>query len=152
MPPVLRKRVHPPHPQTITIKKKRESKDRTRLRGGRLRAENPAKATIEKSIQTPYQYIPIDGANNEIRILTIVPGKFRDKIRILINVTRLTKDIKPEFEALSYAWGSSRRLGHIYVGEFGNVTLEVTRNLAIALLYLWYEDRPRKLWIDAICS
>lgn len=51
----------------------------------------------------------------------------------------------------SYAWGSRDEPVHIEVGSSGTHTLSVTRNLGTALLYLRYHDRPRKLWIDAIC-
>ena len=62
----------------------------------------------------------------------------------------MTEDFVPDFEALSYAWGSSENPVNIFLGESGNHTLAVTQNLAEALPYLRYKDRARVLWIDAI--
>jgi hypothetical protein len=56
----------------------------------------------------------------------------------------------PNFEALSYAWDSTEHPVDIFVGPIGNHTLGVTQNLAEALPYLRFKDRPRVLWIDAI--
>jgi hypothetical protein len=39
----------------------------------------------------------------------------------------------------------------VFVGRTGNSTIQITRNLAIALPYLRNEDETRILWIDAIC-
>jgi len=52
------------------------------------------------------------------------------------------------FEALSYTWGSPTHKGPVAVN--GRVCL-LGGNLYAALLALRYEDRPRILWIDAIC-
>ncbi|KAJ9604474.1 hypothetical protein H2200_011310 [Cladophialophora chaetospira] len=57
----------------------------------------------------------------------------------------------PLYEALSYAWGSTESPALVTVGETGSAVFPVTRNLAIALLNLRYRDRPRTMWIDAIC-
>jgi len=54
------------------------------------------------------------------------------------------------FEALSYAWGSTKTLIEVNAGP-GTETISVTQNLATALPYLRYENTPRRLWIDAIC-
>jgi hypothetical protein len=57
----------------------------------------------------------------------------------------------PDFEALSYAWGSTEDPVDIFIGESGSCTLAVTRNLAEALPFLPFENKTRVLWIDAIC-
>ncbi|KAI1429762.1 HET-domain-containing protein [Xylaria sp. FL1777] len=69
----------------------------------------------------------------------------------------------PVYEALSYAWGSPEKDKIIEV-EVPRITAEtaspnsslhrqlpITRNLDLALRYLRFHDRPRALWIDAIC-
>ncbi|KAF5640054.1 uncharacterized protein FTJAE_4601 [Fusarium tjaetaba] len=53
-----------------------------------------------------------------------------------------------DYEALSYAWGSSGDQATIAVN---NTTLQVTQNLKDALTYLRHDSKPRPLWIDAIC-
>lgn len=63
-----------------------------------------------------------------------------------------TPDNVPEFEALSYAWGSAEEQLHIPVrSKSRRRKIDVTRDFEEALRYLRYEDRPRIFWIDAIC-
>ena len=100
----------------------------------------------------PYRYSPIDKGASEIRLMTLLPGPFGAKIRLIIRNTRLTEFRIPNYEALSYTWGSPTDLDYIYVQEDnGEKALAITPNLAEALRYLRYEDRSRVLWIDAIC-
>lgn len=58
----------------------------------------------------------------------------------------------PSYEALSYAWGSTQKNETIFLNT-GKTTrqLPVTTNLFIALRHLRYRDRPRTLWVDAVC-
>ena len=99
-----------------------------------------------------YRYSPIDKGASEIRLMTLLPGAFEAKVRITIKIVRLSESLKPGYEALSYTWGSATDLEHVYVhGDEGEKALAITKNLAEALRYLRYEDRPRVLWIDAIC-
>ncbi|RYP74958.1 hypothetical protein DL770_007511 [Monosporascus sp. CRB-9-2] len=65
---------------------------------------------------------------------------------------------KLRYEALSYTWGSSQSPGTVEVTRshkhwraMFTQTLRVNRNLAEAMRYLRYKDRPRIMWIDAIC-
>ncbi|KAH8665950.1 heterokaryon incompatibility protein-domain-containing protein [Tricladium varicosporioides] len=96
-----------------------------------------------------YQYSPLNGATGEIRLLTLLPGRFSSKIRIALDTALCTETEVPEFEALSYTWGSKADLVDIYIGD--NRRLAVTQNLAEALRYLRHKKTPRTLWIDAIC-
>ena len=97
---------------------------------------------------TPYQYTPLNEDVNEIRLFTLHEGDFDTDIRISIHTVPLVPDNPPIYEALSYAWGSTETPVDIQVGLS---TIAVTANLAEALPYLRYKDRPRILWIDAIC-
>ncbi|RYP51254.1 hypothetical protein DL768_003351 [Monosporascus sp. mg162] len=65
---------------------------------------------------------------------------------------------KLRYEALSYTWGSSQspdtvevKRSHKHWRAMFTSKLCVNRNLAEAMRYLRYEDRPRVMWIDAIC-
>ena len=99
-----------------------------------------------------YRYSPIDKEASEIRLMTLLPGTLDSKIYLTINSAVLSEILVPEYEALSYAWGSAKRSAKIFVVEFGRISaLAVTRNLVEALQNLRYEDKPRVLWIDAIC-
>ncbi|KAI0477382.1 HET-domain-containing protein [Xylariaceae sp. FL0804] len=75
----------------------------------------------------------------------------------------------PDYEALSYCWGSKRKRRTVLVVSPGTADtaatagpataspsagtrrLKITSNLAVALRYLRNSDRPRRMWIDAIC-
>ena len=96
----------------------------------------------------PYQYTPLSDDLKEIRLLTLHEGRFKADIHISIHTVPLTTDSPPIYEALSYVWGSPETPIDIQVGV---QTLSITRSLAEALPYLRYRDRPRILWIDAIC-
>lgn len=98
-----------------------------------------------------YEYAPLTEDKEEIRLLTLLPGPFASEIRLDLEVARFTPDHVPKFEAVSYTWGSAENLIDIFVGKSGNKTLSVTKNLAEALPYFRFENRPRVLWIDAIC-
>jgi hypothetical protein len=100
---------------------------------------------------SPYIYSPLREDAQEIRLLTLLPGRASSDIRLRLDPVPFTDDAVPEFEALSYTWGSPDNPVNIFVGASGFHTLPVTQNLAEALPYLRYEDKPRILWIDAIC-
>ncbi|KAL2073025.1 hypothetical protein VTL71DRAFT_10349 [Oculimacula yallundae] len=104
-------------------------------------------------LSSPYRYSPLNEEAEEIRILTLIPGKFSDDIRITLETITFPKDgsLIPSFEALSYAWGSVDNKINVFMGTEGSDVLAVTQNLAIALPYLRLEQEPRVLWIDAIC-
>jgi Heterokaryon incompatibility protein (HET) len=99
----------------------------------------------------PYVYPPLSPDSNEIRLLTLFPGKFEVETTVGIETVTLTENDWPQYEALSYTWGSLDHPVDICVGTASTTTLGVTQNLAIALPYLRLADRPRRLWIDAIC-
>jgi hypothetical protein len=93
---------------------------------------------------------PLDKEAQEVRLLTLLPGSFASEIRVCIQNWPFSGVYVPDFEAFSYTWGSAENLMTIF-GETGQKTLSITQNLARALPYLRYEDRPRLLWVDAIC-
>jgi hypothetical protein len=119
-----------------------------------------------------YLYSTLNEEAQEVRLLTILPGEKKSDIRVRLEVAGFTEGHVPEFEvddmslssvedsadwleqALSYAWGSKKHPIKVFVSDSNNPvdsTLAVTQNLAKALPYLRYKDRPRMLWIDAIC-
>jgi hypothetical protein len=102
------------------------------------------------TLHQPYQYRPLK-APHMIRLMTLLPGTFSSDIRVFLHTKRFEEHSKSNFEALSYAWGTTVDPVNIFVGKTGYHTLSVTQNLAEALPYLRYEKRPRVLWIDAIC-
>ena len=114
--------------------------------------ENASRLASSGGRRPQYHYSPIDKEVSEIQLMTLLPGTFGSRICLPIDSTVLSENSVPEYEALSYAWGSAKRSANIDVVEAGGESaLAVTRNLAEALQYLRYKDRPRVLWIDAIC-
>jgi hypothetical protein len=100
---------------------------------------------------TPYEYQQLDKEKNAIRLLTLLRGEVSDEIRLVLNHVSFDPENPPQYEALSYVWGSAANPASCRVGQTGNRTISITENLAIALPYLRYTDRARILWIDAIC-
>jgi Heterokaryon incompatibility protein (HET) len=103
-----------------------------------------------KQVDT-YRYLPLNEEASQIRLLTLLPGKFSAKIHIRFDIKQLTIDDCPSYEALSYVWGPTQDLVDIFIGSSTRYTLAITQNLARALPYLRYADKERVLWIDAIC-
>ncbi|KAF7917095.1 hypothetical protein BELL_0537g00070 [Botrytis elliptica] len=58
---------------------------------------------------------------------------------------------KPEYEALSYIWGSAENPITAHVLGESLATIQIGASLAVALRQLRYTDKPRILWIDSIC-
>jgi hypothetical protein len=111
-----------------------------RTRKTALRA--PRKAEIDRAAL----YEPLNPHRKEVRLLTIIPNEFAEDIHC--SLARVSLDDAPSYEALSYAWGPPRRTRLIYLNE---VPWAITNNLESALRHLRYLDRPRVLWIDALC-
>jgi len=70
--------------------------------------------------------------------------------------TQKSITFEPKFEAISYTWGSNADPQMVYVLDQDQTNqeeqqLEITANLASALMDLRYTDRSRALWVDAIC-
>ena len=87
-----------------------------------------------------------DLATGRIRLLTLHPStNSEDRIRCTLNEVSL--DDKPEYEALSYAWGLPEDVKEILVN--GRI-VTVRVNLYQALVHL-RKDKDRALWIDALC-
>jgi len=93
-----------------------------------------------------YSYQRVNSESHEIRTLTLFPGTTSDDIRCTLETASL--DINPSFEALSYVWGDTKQKRQIFLGGFSH---DVTTNLEVALRHLRYPDRPRILWVDALC-
>ncbi|CAG8953863.1 hypothetical protein HYFRA_00006756 [Hymenoscyphus fraxineus] len=100
----------------------------------------------------PYQYQPLNEREHEIRLVNILPGSRGSEMVVELQHCNLIPcGSNPQFEALSYTWGSPENGVEIKIGRIGHDALTVTQNLGVALQYLRYLDKPRTLWIDAIC-
>lgn len=84
--------------------------------------------------------------SDEIRLLTLLPGKPKDEIQCSLQIEPL--DNLPAFDALSYAWGDHNVTEPIIVE---NEPHQATVNLVMALRNLRKRKKRRLLWVDALC-
>ena len=96
---------------------------------------------------------------NHIRVLTIRQGFAGDTVECTLTTRPLTitepsfsvNQVLP-YEALSYHWGSGEATFKIKIYTEGFPgTFPIRPNLHAALNQLRLPDKPRRLWIDAIC-
>ena len=104
----------------------------------------PAIARIPPSTR-PFNYSLLRDAH--IRLIHLNVGARNDDLSIQIQ-ENVCLETAPVYEALSYTWGDSKKERNI---ACGSESIAITANLATALVYLRYTDRPRTLWIDQIC-
>ncbi|KAI6086931.1 HET-domain-containing protein [Hypoxylon rubiginosum] len=109
------------------------------LNGFRARFQTSPKASN-------YAYTPMDQADCQIRLVTIRPGTWPDKIECEVHVVSIDDD--PCYEALSYVWGDATKRKLISVDDRN---FDVTENLYFALRRLRRTASSRTMWIDAIC-
>lgn len=83
-----------------------------------------------------------------IRIFKIEPGKADEELKGTLSVIPLYNSPCYEYEALSYVWGPQNPPDHIFCDD--NV-LQITPNLGLALRRVRRLDKPRAVWIDALC-
>jgi len=89
---------------------------------------------------------------NDIRLLILLPGVLNAPVCCQLIATSL--GAAPEYEALSYVWGDSSMREPIGLRNLDSESIQtysVTSNCLAALRRLRYEDRPRTMWIDALC-
>lgn len=98
------------------------------------------------------QYSPL--ASHSIRLIRILPGEPSAPVRCTV-VQRHLED-HPEYDALSYAWGSNAKTHCIHVEpqdpSAPEMTLPVTRNYFRLLQHLRNTSiSTGEIWIDAVC-
>ncbi|KAJ4991558.1 heterokaryon incompatibility protein [Stagonosporopsis vannaccii] len=92
--------------------------------------------------------MPLDTDKHEIRLLHLEPAPFADDIKVRLETVSL--DDVPNYEALSYAWGTMPSPLPVLVDVCHFLT--ITENLDWALRCLRYRSQyNRVLWIDALC-
>lgn len=87
-------------------------------------------------------------STQHIRVLTLAPSEDVDAaLRCSLDQQRID-DSKTEYEAISYTWGDQERSQPL---RCNGTIINITPNLASALLCLRSQTSPRRLWADAIC-
>ncbi|KAH8762980.1 heterokaryon incompatibility protein-domain-containing protein [Hyaloscypha finlandica] len=97
---------------------------------------------------TPYEYQPIDDPKGKIRILILSPPASSDDPELRCNLTTAEISDSPSYEAVSYCWGTEALTERVHLPSG---ILAITKNLATGLRRLRFRDRPRHLWVDAVC-
>ncbi|KAI0128366.1 hypothetical protein BJ170DRAFT_324833 [Xylariales sp. AK1849] len=96
-----------------------------------------------------YQYLPLPSNGSCIRLLRLLPSQ--DKAAVIkceIFHASLEDEDRQLYQALSYSWGDTSRTVDI---ELSGCTFAATINLEAALRALRYPDKPRVMWVDAVC-
>ncbi|KAK6087033.1 ankyrin and HET domain-containing protein [Seiridium cupressi] len=104
-----------------------------------------------------YKYVRLE--ESQMRLLTLLPGKFQDPIKcsmktvdsLVFDLQRVICDSDPPdvtYEALSYVWASDE---DDVVIRIDNAQFKITVNVNHALHCLRLPDVSRIFWIDAIC-
>ncbi|KIM99253.1 hypothetical protein OIDMADRAFT_97589, partial [Oidiodendron maius Zn] len=82
-----------------------------------------------------------------IRVLHLAPSTSLSS-PLQCELFEVNLDQRPSFEALSYVWGRMTPGRHIFCS---GSQLPITENCEAALRCLRHHERPRVLWVDAIC-
>lgn len=111
-------------------------------------SQNEAKKSLD--FEDRFKYQPLSSQRNEIRLLQILPVRKFDGLNcgIECNISHVSLDDLPDYDALSYAWGN--RLDMRSISLEGH-PFHVTANLHGALSRLQTSTMTRPMWIDAIC-
>ncbi|KAM0430582.1 hypothetical protein ACHAPT_005933 [Fusarium lateritium] len=104
----------------------------------------PTAAAVAASAE-PYLYEPFRDTYS-IRILTLEPGTGDDPL--VGHLTFENLDFGPQYEAISYVWGTEGRCSEIFLD--GKV-LPLTRSIQDALRRMRHASSRRRLWADQIC-
>ncbi|ERF71393.1 hypothetical protein EPUS_07421 [Endocarpon pusillum Z07020] len=90
-------------------------------------------------------YKPLDTERRETRVISLLPGRWSEIVACELSVVSL--DDKPEYEALSYVWGDPENTLPMLLNAH---TVQVTVNLRNALRRLRRRN-ARIIWVDALC-
>ncbi|SMR45598.1 unnamed protein product [Zymoseptoria tritici ST99CH_1E4] len=132
-----------------------EAREARRLAKASSKAQRRSVSPIYESnpelpIMLPSQMYPqqLNATKQEVRLLTILPGKFDTPIRCTL--TKVSLADKPKYNALSYAWGDPQATKDVVVDD---ALFAVTINLENALRHVRSESETSSVswWIDAMC-
>ena len=105
-----------------------------------------------------YTYTPLK--EDEIRLLKLLPGRQFTELKASLETYPLAivdapSHDRPPYEALSYCWGAKVTKHFDYsiniLKDSEPYRIFIRPNLESALRQLRYTNRPRYLWVDALC-
>ncbi|KAI8711968.1 HET-domain-containing protein [Fusarium sp. LHS14.1] len=103
---------------------------------------------VQRREVSKYSYTPLQPSSNskQFRLLKVHRGADEDDVECDLIIHNL--DDAPEYEALSYVWGSPVPQARI---QLATGYTEVGPSLYAALRGLRYPDSPRMIWADSLC-
>ena len=110
---------------------------------------------VQTSLLNTQIYQPL--SHGQTRILCLRPGAQDDPIVLALSPITLSDEVATkessgkrasDYEALSYTWGDPAPAHEV---ECNGYSLPIGQNLFSALHALRCSDRPRRMWVDAIC-
>ncbi|KAI8722882.1 HET domain-containing protein [Fusarium sp. LHS14.1] len=88
---------------------------------------------------------------NEIRLMVLLPGKWKDPVSCELCIDLLLKKSRRrEYKALSYAWGLESRSNPPKI-QVDGMLIPITVNLDCALRHIRSPCESVVLWVDALC-
>ncbi|KAF2168322.1 hypothetical protein M409DRAFT_21759 [Zasmidium cellare ATCC 36951] len=100
------------------------------------------------SSETIYKATPLIAAKRQIRLLEVQPGAFDEPLRCSLRIATLGTFRRPRYETISYCWGDSTRQTPIAVD---GTAINVPQSSSDAIRRARVAERPRTIWIDAVC-
>jgi hypothetical protein len=98
-----------------------------------------------------YHYDSLPRSQGAIRILELLPSETPDAAIHCVLITP-TGDETPQYEALSWCWGTAGKTDYIRIQRNRKTYMKaVSPNLVAAMKALRYPYRNRYLWIDMVC-
>ncbi|KAK7740665.1 hypothetical protein SLS53_005133, partial [Cytospora paraplurivora] len=110
-------------------------------------ADTGAGDMVDSVVPTPYGYNPILRTDG-IRCLVLEGATGDADDPLVCSLRDYSLDDEPDFEAISYSWGSSDKTHTIMCDDR---PLAITKNLHTVLLQTRLSKQQRILWADAIC-
>lgn len=98
------------------------------------------------AVPPSFTYDVFDPRQQQIRLLNVFPDDNDNPLRA--SVHRISLSTLPVYKTISYVWGNPTRSASI---DLDGKTLRIPQNTYNAIRRMRLADRPRALWIDAIC-
>ncbi|KAI8629772.1 HET-domain-containing protein [Xylariaceae sp. FL1651] len=97
---------------------------------------------------TPQLYRALNAERKGIRLLRLLPGAEGEPVEVLFQYASLLEP--PFYETISYCWGDATVRDEIRIGDDG-VIIDVPASSAAALRCMRRTEKPRIVWMDALC-
>ncbi|KAK3069458.1 hypothetical protein LTR53_012190 [Teratosphaeriaceae sp. CCFEE 6253] len=107
----------------------------------------PVPATTDGTAPSP-GYRALDQTRKEFRVLVVEPGLPEQPVRCTFTTASLSDSAIPAYETVSYVWGDTGLRGIVSVDGHD---LDVPLTARKVLERMRDPDRPRTVWIDAVC-